>query len=1125
MHKIHNRTVTPILRMLAAVVCLLIMTTLMAACSGRSKAEKLHAQGSILSKNHQYPQAIGKFEEALKLEPKRAGTLALCAEAYLQIGKPEQAVRLAKESIEVEAKQASAYLTLGQAHLSLAWSKGKVSPTGERKLDPEELRQAAEVAATLNKIKPDASEGILLQARINELNGQWDSAKQLYEGVLKKEPDNQAARLGLTGALMSTKKYVEAEQSARKSIGTEETPDPKALGYLAMSQAYQGKYNEAYESLAPYIDEKNKHPELSQYILAGRILLTQIQGLTDNRGTSSTALSTLSTSTLTTGTAQKAGVAGGGDELNLAVKRLASLGSVMKGRYPSLPESWYFRGVSYQFQGNAAETVHHMEEACTRAPGEKRFRLALVAAQMESKNYILARQELRTLLKNNPNDFDARLRMAQCHAYEGSYDESLELLRRLLLEFPGNKIVKEALGKVLVLTSDPENVDEGLAMLADASVAQELEVGGKEFIQAQSKLTEANEKLAAGQMTEADSKFLEAEQLFRKVDGLQPGNYLAKLKLADLALRRGDLFSTLAYVRKAAEIDPQFLPLKARIYARLGQMDAAGAIYGQLLEANPNAIGYQLAIAEMDFQRGRIEEAEKSYEAIMKKFPDDPRPYVRQAQVIAKRQNLKAAIESLTAILAKFPEDITLRLTLAQMYMSTNEPANAANILQQATSQQETRLATLTAQAGAEQTVADTRESLADSYQKLALAELLADQNPAAVNHADKIAQYDPTFKIEAGMIKALAEMRNGRADQALETLAKIQSEITRGPATLPMIYSLAFVAAGNLKQAAEVVGKQASLNENTVKLYLRMLESNPKEKLAPVAPALALQIYLSGNPNLNPIALALAESVLRALPEEPFVLSRKAEVCHNMGNTPEAMKIYRQMEKVMPDFLQFLLAEADLHMAMSEQAASRGDQALAQDEQNQASRCCERYLQKKPKDSVALQKLATIIQSQGKVEESNKLYRQAIEIDPANWSAYNNLAWNLGEANQLEEAAKLAEKALTGAADVGGVQDTLGWIELKRGHVDRAIDLLAKASQRLPNVPEVRFHLAQALQRKGLNEQAAGELEAIVLATPYYARINEVKGLLRQLNPKSEVFSRNEDASSSISQTVGAKL
>jgi hypothetical protein len=56
------------------------------------------------------------------------------------------------------------------------------------------------------------------------------------------------------------------------------------------------------------------------------------------------------------------------------------------------------------------------------------------------------------------------------------------------------------------------------------------------------------------------------------------------------------------------------------------------------------------------------------------------------------------------------------------------------------------------------------------------------------------------------------------------------------------------------------------------------------------------------------------------------------------------------------------------------------------------------------------------------------------------------------------------------------------------------------------------------------LNTQAAGELETIILATPYYPRLNEVKEVLRQLNPKSEVFSRNEDASSSISQTVGAK-
>jgi Tfp pilus assembly protein PilF len=297
---------------------------------------------------------------------------------------------------------------------------------------------------------------------------------------------------------------------------------------------------------------------------------------------------------------------------------------------------------------------------------------------------------------------------------------------------------------------------------------------------------------------------------------------------------------------------------------------------------------------------------------------------------------------------------------------------------------------------------------------------------------------------------------------------------------------------------------KHSTLNANTLALYLRMLEKQSPEKLKALAPDLALQVLLTLYSDLEETSLDLAEKLLLTAPKEPFLMSRKAEALQGMGKIEEALAVYAEMQKVMPDFMPILMAQADLYQGL---AAQTGDPAVARKQTEEALKLLRQYVASKPKDPEALQKLATLLQDLGQNDEANRLYRKVVELDPNNWSAYNNLAWNLSEQGKLDEAAQMGEKAIKLAGQAGGVLDTLGWIELKRGKLDRAVDLLRQASQRLPNHPEVRFHLAQALERKGDKAGAAAELESIILAVPDYDKIDQVKQLLEKLAPQSNVL------------------
>ena len=1086
--------------------CALFTVIFSASCSGRSKADKLHTEGVILSKARQYYKAVTKFEDALKLQPNRPDTLVECADIYLKTEKFDLAAKYAEKAIGIAPDNVNAYLISGQAHLALA-RKPSAELDAAPVIDQAEMARAVETVAKLQKIKPDSIEGILLQGRVDQMNGNLDSARRLFQLVADKSSGkNMTALLGMTEALLASRKFTEAEKVARQAVALENPANSAALNDLALSLALQEKFDAAYELLAPLVSDKNKQPVVTHYLLAGRILLTQVDSLTG--ATSST-------------THTKAPASA--EDFKRATERLAKLGGIMKAYFPAMPESFFFRAVSYQLANDIPNAVQQFEQACAKAPEEKRFRLALVLAHMKNKNYSSARQELRTVLRSSPGDRDAQLRMAQCYALEGSFDESIDLLRNLVVDQPTNKSYQEALGKVLVLTSEKEKVKEGMDLLSRISGSSTMAPGNREMMLADATLKEGEKLSAAGKNKEAGDRIIEAERLLLEAARQQPKNSLPELKLSDLAVRRGDLISGLLHARKAAAIDPQFESLEARFFARLGQLDVARAYYVRLLQANEGALGYQLAIADLDIKMGRVDQARKSFEEMIRKHREDPRPYLHLALLIGQPEDVAEAVKFINVSLAGNPESITMRLGLAQVLLKSNKIDEAIKVLAAMAISLQSKVTTLQAQKGLESSAAQATALLAQLDLKLALAELLAGKAAEAARHADEARQKAPKLAVHTNLIKAVARLydKNIGAAQADTVAPGEKSEGT--PASSPLVASLAFVKAGDATKAASAVEGQISIQPGTRVLYARMLQKTPVAKLGEAAGDLALLVTLTQYPEFAANSIALADRLLQALPGEPFVMSIKADTLQALGGIDEALAILEAVHKTAPEYGPVLLAQTDLQMLLAERAQGQGNAGEAGRHQGLAAAACRAYLEISPKDAQACEKMGTILQTAGKIQEADAMYRKAIEIDPGRWSAYNNLAWNLAEANRLDEAAQMGSKALAGAPADGGVQDTVGWIELKRKNADRAVELLTQASLRLPNNPEVRFHLSQAFQLKGNKDRALAELEAIVLATPQYARIQEVRDTIRQLNPHSEVLNNSENGSSPKPKGAGA--
>ena len=116
---------------------------------------------------------------------------------------------------------------------------------------------------------------------------------------------------------------------------------------------------------------------------------------------------------------------------------------------------------------------------------------------------------------------------------------------------------------------------------------------------------------------------------------------------------------------------------------------------------------------------------------------------------------------------------------------------------------------------------------------------------------------------------------------------------------------------------------------------------------------------------------------------------------------------------------------------------------------------------------------LAMMYERNERLNDTERLLREVIALDPGHAHSYNALGYSLADRNQrLPEALKLITRALEIAPNDPFIMDSMGWIKFRLGDYVTAVQFLEKAYRVRPEA-DIAAHLGEALWMLGQRDAA----------------------------------------------------
>jgi tetratricopeptide (TPR) repeat protein len=242
-----------------------------------------------------------------------------------------------------------------------------------------------------------------------------------------------------------------------------------------------------------------------------------------------------------------------------------------------------------------------------------------------------------------------------------------------------------------------------------------------------------------------------------------------------------------------------------------------------------------------------------------------------------------------------------------------------------------------------------------------------------------------------------------------------------------------------------------------------------------------ALEKSLEKDPNSNRAMSLLILTDLQAKQPQKAIARVKAQI----DKAPQNGVYYAQLAdlQLKTNDLQGALASAQKAMQLAPESPdaadvfTRAEVGLGNPEP--AISFWQNWSKSHPNDGRGPRILGTLAEAKGDVAQAQQYYKKALELNPDDAIAANNLAYLMVDGGQNPDVAlNLAQNARRAMPNSPDTADTLAWVYYAKGNFNSARDLLESALRTMPDSPAtaaLHYHLGMTYIK--LNDKANAQL------------------------------------------------
>jgi tetratricopeptide (TPR) repeat protein len=757
-------------------------------------------------------------------------------------------------------------------------------------------------------------------------------------------------------------------------------------------------------------------------------------------------------------------------------------------------------------------------------------RAAEFDAKGQTKEALL---ELRSALQLDPKSADVNFRIAEELAKTNDFGNAVFFYREAvrldptrtdaalaeakLILFDDNKRAEELIEKVL--EREPKNVlayvrkseaalarNDSAAALGAALTAAELDPkdGLAQMQLGIVNLARLREFTMKGEPV-PDDVYTDAERAFQRASQIFPNGHQSRIELGRLyAVWEGHAEQAAAAYKSAMEVaaTPAYRARAAAAavsYARVTkQPEFLKSSLNVLVESEPENLAAWDDLAALEDAREKGA-GDAIYRKLLEQRPQDIEAHLHFAHHLSKTDRADQAYAHLEEQAKQGVEPAQALEAIVAMRVRKHELEPAREVVGRLgkdyptspwTDRAKARLAL--AEGRLDEAAETLRKYLGSSdnwegERMLAMTELRRGNFPAAVSAIDRALAIAPESRDELLRLKATIHGTAGDHAQAVQALNRLQNEVGTLRASEKLLLAQSLYALGRRPGAkaqleavlaeekppigalVEFAQREGAREPQRAHDYLtQALEREPGN---PQALRLMAQFDLgAGKPN---DALARIDQAGAAGPISPALLLLRAQILASMKDWGKAEEEARRAFAAAPSLPGALELLANIYVSQN-----RLNEAIASFEEAEKAGAL---------PTSGEQLLARLYLSAGRTADAKPLYEKVIAARADLPGAKNDLAWILaGEGTDLERALTLAQEAQQAEPESPEVADTLGYVYLKKGLSDPALqqfDYALELSQRsgsdaVLERPEYHYHKGLALQALGRGSEAASAFE-----------------------------------------------